>query len=248
MLPTLGSLDPHAQRILQRANQNLTGLTAWPSERVRAINDAVVALKDWDILPHLDILFVLASHGQANARINWIEFGTAASLSPVNTPVFTPDRGYAGDNATSYLLQNDASIGVWSLSSGQDSASLFGTGTASSSFITPRNLSDNMAYRINQSGTTSAVTGVTDGAGLFAVERTGSNATEAFINGESRGTSTIAANVRSSVSLNIGRVNNAFHGAQVALIFAGGALGAQRQAAFYKIMRDHLASIGVPVQ
>ena len=94
--------------------------------RKALINSFIVALKTAGIWSELDLLYVMAAHDAQAAQLNW-KAPAANTLSPQNSPTFTTDRGYQGNGTTSYLTagtnfsaltnyqQNDAVLGVWSL-------------------------------------------------------------------------------------------------------------------------------------
>ena len=77
-----------------------------------------------------DIVYILATNNAANAHINWIT-PSLYTLLPINSPLFTPLRGYAGNGSNAKLnsqfspasqstksLQNDASMGIHSQTEG----------------------------------------------------------------------------------------------------------------------------------
>jgi len=49
-----------------------------------------------------DVMWVMAAHDEQAARLNWITPGSF-TLSAINSPTFTTDRGFNGDGSTSYL-------------------------------------------------------------------------------------------------------------------------------------------------
>lgn len=105
------------------------------AERLGRIDALITALKVAGVWSRLDCLYVMAAHDAQAAQLNWKSPGVFR-LTPVNSPVFTADRGYAGDGATAYLdsgynamlegaqsARDDNHAGIWVQSSSGASAS-----------------------------------------------------------------------------------------------------------------------------
>lgn len=94
----IGGYDPDAQAYF-------AAMTVQPSAaRKDLINALIVGLKADGIWPRIQWLSLLASHSEQAGRLN---IKTPAQIaSAVNSPVFTVDRGFAGDGATTYLDTN----------------------------------------------------------------------------------------------------------------------------------------------
>ena len=74
-----------------------------PSALRLSLMDALVgAVQACGAWARLDGLFVTAAHDLQAATINWVA-PAGTRLTPVNSPIFTPDVGFEGDGATSYL-------------------------------------------------------------------------------------------------------------------------------------------------
>lgn len=81
----------------------LSAMTTEPDDTRKTLIDTTIkALKTAGIWAKLDTLYFLAAHNAQAARLNWKSPGTF-TLSPVNSPTFTTDTGYASDGSTSYL-------------------------------------------------------------------------------------------------------------------------------------------------
>lgn len=88
-------IDPAAEALFAR-------MTVQPdATRKKLINDAVVASKAAGLWNKLDALWLMAAHDAQAAGLNLIS--SNYTLSPVNSPTFTVDRGYQGNGTTSYL-------------------------------------------------------------------------------------------------------------------------------------------------
>lgn len=73
-----------------------------PPGRLWVIDQTIRQLKQHGIWQKLDVFWMLAAHDAQAARLNWKAPGTF-TLTAVNSPTFTADRGYAGNGTTSYL-------------------------------------------------------------------------------------------------------------------------------------------------
>lgn len=210
------------------------------------------------VLAKLDIGHLLAAHDQQAAKLDIIDAGGAGAfnLTAVNAPGFTVDQGFAGDGATSYLAstwapnagvnftQNNAAMGFWSRTSGQQTNNALGSGTGAGYLLKSRSTSDLLNYRLNDAST-QTLGAVTDGSGLVAVERTGVNATQGYRNGVAIGAAGAATSAApSSVALNFDRANSLFSAVQGAAIFAGASLGAAGQASLYAALQATMNAIG----
>lgn len=70
--------------------------------RKALIDDFVGALKAASVWSKLDVLWVLAAHDEQAGRLNWKSPG-GFTLTAVNGPTLTTDRGFSGNGSTSYL-------------------------------------------------------------------------------------------------------------------------------------------------
>ena len=226
-----------------------------PVARVALIDALVRALKSAGVWARLDCLYVLAAHDAQAARLNWV--GAANDLAAVNSPVFTTDRGYAGDGATAYLdtgwvfpagYQNSAHLMAWSRSSGA-SASFVMIGNANA-VISLRRSSDEQDFaRVNSS--TSAARASTDASGMFVAARTGSLAADfAFYrNGAVVAVTGATASEAPDTSYPLrilGRNGSipGFTDRQIAAASAGAGLSAGEVAALHAALSTYLAAVG----
>lgn len=85
----------------------------------------------------IDAMWVLAAHDEQAGRLNWKSPGSF-TLTAVNSPTFTTDRGFAGNGSSSYLdtgwdrgmngvqfTQNDAHISVYQRTNGNNNVESF---------------------------------------------------------------------------------------------------------------------------
>lgn len=107
--------DPDAEALFAR-------FTTPPTvERKGVINTLIVALKTEGVWSKLDLLYVLAAADAQAARRNWKQ--DLYNATAVSGPVFTTDRGYAGDGTASYL-DSGFQLGVSPGASAQNSSYL----------------------------------------------------------------------------------------------------------------------------
>jgi hypothetical protein len=202
---------------------------------------------------------MLAGHIDQFTCINWRNPGLY-SLSRINSPTFTTDRGWNSDGTTSYLstgynpsvgglrfTQNDASMGVWCLTDGASSSIPFGAANVTASWIFPRSASDTFGHRFSQASSTNIAN--TDARGFFSANRTGSSATEGFKNGASGGTGSVASSSIQNAAFYVLAYNASptpigYETRRIGLVFAGASLTAAQHSKMYSIFGDYMRTIG----
>jgi len=236
----------------------LARFSVQPDEtRALLINALIASLKTAGVWSKLDAFYVMAAHDAQAAQRNWIQ--NAYNLSAVSSPTFTTDRGYAGNGSSSYLdtgfnpvtaptpkfVQNSASFGAWSRTSGQSSASVAGWFDGSDGLtLLPRSTADFVQGRINQASSTT-YSANTDGAGLYALNRSGVSATQAYRNGAAWGTGSVASAALNSAPFTFGHVTAALYSAmQFSSGFIGSSLTAGEHAALYAALHTYLTAVG----
>jgi hypothetical protein len=231
--------------------------------RAFLISDTIRRLKAADIWAKLDVLWMLAAHDAQAARLNW-KAPASFTLTAVNSPTFTADRGYAGNGTTSYLntgwapatngiryTQNDGVLGAWSRTAraGADMAIVGGWSSAAALTQIVNRFTDNNVYtRVNDVGGGPAVSA---SDGLFTVTRVSSGGTRTtYRNGASLGATSAASNANvSTQSLYICAQNaigtaSGFSTDQIAMVFLGGGLSAAEVASSYNILLGYINGIG----
>lgn len=249
--------DPDAAALIAR-------MTVVPGAARAGLIDATVrALKGAGVWAKLDLLYCLAAHDAQAARLNWVQ--TGFTLTPVNSPVFTADRGYAGDGATSYLdsgwvpsteairyALDSASMGAW-LNAGTDAATSgvasIGALGANGSFINPREAANHIRGRLNSGATVSGTGTVASRLGLTAVTRSGAANTAYYRGNALDSTAASASTALPSVALFLCGFNNSgvLGGAidnRIAFAFAGAGLSGAEMAALHSAAQTYLAALG----
>ncbi len=93
-----GLVEPETVSLIDR-------MTVKPNpDRVKVINDTIVALKDENIWENLDVIYFTAAHASQAAILNWK--ADNHNLIPVNSPTFTTDIGVNSDGTSSYLYSD----------------------------------------------------------------------------------------------------------------------------------------------
>jgi hypothetical protein len=234
------------------------------SVRKGLINDLIVALKTAGVWTKLEVLYLFAAHDAQAARLNWISSSFDATTA--NSPVFTTDRGYAGDGSTSYLstgwnpslssifLLNASSVGVY-INAGADTADnnrftcgVRDTGTNDGVNICPRGATT-IRGRINNNA--QAVFGaVSTNRGSTAIVRSSSVTLTAYRDGSAAGvadpfTSTARPNLTAYVcGVNGSGALQSSLPDRIASVYFGGVLTAIEVAALHSARLTYLTAIG----
>lgn len=242
-------ISPQAQQFLNRL---ATPPTAARKALIATYINALVAADIWD---DLDVLYLLAAADAATAVVN-LKAASFAAVA-VDSPTFEADRGYTGNDSSSYLRTqytpstaggafalNNASLWVWSRTSGQhDHNDAGNAGTHRTSMII-RNTSDQMFGRCNETADANTRT-VTSGSGLFGTSRASSSAKKLWQNGVQLGAD-IATNSTSLTTeeLWVCAANpGQFSIRQIAAFAVGSALTG-KEAAFYAATLAYMQGVG----
>jgi hypothetical protein len=231
--------------------------------RQRIIDATVTSLKAAGLWAKLEALWVLEAHDAQAAQRNWI--ADAFNLTPVNSPTFTVDRGYAGNGSSSYLntgfnpslgsifTQNSGSFGYY-LSAGTitGSNSAIGMGCSDASYATfliPRSTGNAPRGRINSSATLDYGPGsLSTRLGFTGLTRTGSTVTNCWRNGSRSTTETTASSGRPNNNMYLLATNSSgsaagWSGNQMAWAFVGAGLTTAEISDLRVIMSYYMTSI-----
>jgi hypothetical protein len=223
-------------------------------DRKLLINTTMKSLKRETILQSFDCLWFIAGSDAQSSHQNWI--ADKHNLTPVGSPTFTPDRGYAGNGSSSYLRTNytpstdgvnyklnDASGWVWSRTSTAEDTPLMGNTTNPRFSITPRAVSNNGLFRINDAN--SLTTANSDGSGLFGVSRSGATTKKAWRNGSQLGTtSTEVSTALPAQELYLCGVNTPNYATKQVAFAAFGASLNGLESKLYAIVSAYLTEVG----
>ncbi len=258
----LGSaLDPDAARWIAAVGQaNVT------QPRGLLISDTIRELKAANVWAALDFLPVLAAENAASALVDW---KARKTMTAVNSPTLTADRGYAFDGMTNYLTggfipSSDAtastgtnySLGFYDRENAAGGNSYpignYQTTTQQQRF-THRTAGNAWSALLNSNTVVNLRTGVTDTRGLWVAGSDGVNAA-GFYNGSPALTAALSSPGTAHTSiqlyiaaLNINGVASLFRQCTGGYAFFGAQMTAAQQLAFYTIMQRYMTALGANV-
>lgn len=230
-----------------------------------AINNLIKALKTNGVWAKLDSLYLLAAHTSQAALLNWK--GNARNLIAYNSPVFTPDQGFAGDGATSYLAtgafsgvgllmaQGNESIGCMIRNSAvpaSNGARDLSVGTSSTGGSSNRNLlhrttANTTSLRMNNTTTLNSGTHTPFGNNLMSLSHDGTNV-KSYWNGANDYSLAVAPNDNTQTLTTLytvlGRSGTAYATSQYSMAFTGALLTAGNHANLYNAVYDYLNALG----
>lgn len=219
------------------------------SSQLRLISILIVALKRAGVWTLLDRLWLFAAESATQALT---DLKARAVATAVNSPAFTANRGYAGNGTTAHINSNfnpstaggnyardDALLGCWVETEGASGGAYMAAYIAQWSLFW-RSGATTIGWPVNQGANQNfTFAGQT---GLWALQRTGANATELFKDGAS-----VATGVAASVALENRNVfilsddgSTSTTTGRLAAAFIGKSLTAPQQAAFNAAMRAYM--------
>jgi hypothetical protein len=254
-----GGFEAEAAKLFARFTTAPTGA------RKTLINNLIRSLKQAGIWSKLDAFYVMAAADAQAAQRNWI--ADAYNLTPTNSPTFTADQGYQGNGTSSYLatgftpssapspklVQNSASLGVWSRTNIAENAVDIGAkgsnpGTQDSTIMI-RNSSNQFLNRLNIIAGGGYSPANASSVGLFVAVRPDASNLIDYVNGAVIGTGAVASAVVATIEFNIGVRNdngtfNAYSTKQYAAALIGSSLSAAENSALYAALNTYLTAVG----
>lgn len=262
------TVDVDAQAWATTVRSAGAAVSAAQLQRVSTLNRCLKATTVWY---SLDRLWPLASE---NATQALTDLKARAVATAVNSPTFTASQGYAGNGTSSYIntnfvastdgvnyTLNSAHLALYNRTArtdkagGHRNAGAYGAGGVSSqiNLFSFNHLFDSVIH----GALIQVDAGFADAAGMFAINRSASNASQSYRNSASIGTSSTASDGVPSSKLYVGAVNNsevggsspiAFVTDQHAMVSVGGSLDATKQAAFSLCFNGgYMTSLGTNV-
>jgi hypothetical protein len=225
-----------------------------------AIRSTYQKLEDAGLTSKLLGLWVHAMPTSAMALMNWITPGTR-DLAIAGTPTFAANIGFTG-NGTDAQLQTNASLTTFGQVTIDDMAIGTYVRTADSTGLsnnvigfTSAAFSGRLQLESDTSGTilgrpnqgASTAYAVTKYTGAFHIQRTGTNATELFIDGVSQSTGATVSVSNSGFPGFLASVDSGgskFSNAQISYSFISLSMTATQVRQFYSIMYDFLVKRG----
>lgn len=263
IIPIMGklSLDPITVAWLA---QLATSFGSNPSPSfVSALDTMIVGMRTDGNILLLDRFWIFAQEVQGYSRVSIVN-PSSTQITEIGTPTWTTNQGYTGDGSTMYLktgfvpstngvnfILNSASIGMYSRTDVNGNYIDMGAITATAtnaSFIYAR-VTDVMFGDLNKTVASSSVAN-TDSRGLFAANRTASNAEQKYRNGTNLASATTASAAVTNFELyvmgfNLGGTASNLSTRQYSMAFAGG--GGINHANFYSRFQTFATTIGFNV-
>lgn len=189
--------------------------------RTTLINNLIVGLKNASLWDKLDVFYMMAAHDAQAGRLNWKS--GSYTLSAVSSPLFTTDRGYTTDGASSYLdtgytpstgpmfQQNSGSVGIYlnNINAQSDTSVAMGSiGTVGTAHIIPRTTTDAMRSRLNATATVTVLSSITNRLGFSSIIRPNSTNIFGYKDGTASSSVAQASATPSEFSVFIGGANN----------------------------------------
>ncbi len=228
-----------------------------------AVNGLVRSLKTAGIWAKLDGLYVLASHTQQAALLNWV--GDFHNLIAYNSPVFTADQGIAGDGASAYLqtpsfsgagkkmAREDEAIGYW-VRRGTTNGGIglvMGTnnaGTGSNRYITPSNTGLKVSWKMNTTAARSGGAQMSSINNLFISITKDAVSSYEYSNGalddQLVGAPVDDPRALTTLFFTINRSSTQYSANQISAAFHGRCLSASENAVFYNHLADYMTTVG----
>lgn len=239
-----------------------SGLDATHVNAYKALINGLVSDGNFSLL---DALWIFATQDATTAALNLVS--TSFSVTPVSSPTFTADRGYAGNGTSSYIdtnftpstngvqfTLNSASFGIYDRAAattfGPHQGGVYTNSTAEVVNLDSDN-TNNFHARINQdSGTNTSIGNAAANYGFVAIVRTGASATNLYQSGSSiqTGTGASTALPSASIFLDARRLFGSASGFttdQIAAAFVGS--GSINQATFYSRIQTFMTTVGANV-
>ncbi len=249
--------------------------TAWAAAVVSAggtasgtrktlVDNLIVGLKSDGVWSKLDRLWLFAAENTQSALIDIV---AASAATATNSPTFTTDLGYTGNNSSMYInsnlannwgggnySRNSACYFGWNNTAGQDVGGLIGTGASNRPAVIFPAYVDGNCY-VNISGDPSSATGgftfatPNSGAtGLYLANRTSSNDATIDINGTQlaiTSTSASFALTTDNFTALVAAAGTNWSARQISCMGLGGALSSGDRTAINNRIATYMASVGV---
>jgi hypothetical protein len=226
------------------------------------VNTLIAGLKTDGIWTKLDRLWLFAAENEESALTDLVGLTLATA---VDSPTFTADDGYNGNGSSSYVdttynpatqgtnyVQNSASAGIWVIAAPAQSATAVAmglqVGTDYAADLTLRYVDDNTYARINTA--VDSLDEPTLGAGLYMIDRSGSNNSDLYKDGVSVDSGVAASVAVVSGNFFIGARNTGGSPGNYATdvissgVF-GGALSSTEHGNLYTHLQTYMTAVGL---
>jgi len=255
-----GSATVSASSYSAEATAYFAAMTTQPdATRKGLIDTLIVALKAganaWSAL---DRFVLFASHDSQSALLD--AHDPTKSASAVNSPVFTTDRGFAGDAASSHIdfgepgnaagnqmTQNSASMGVWINAQGATSGLRFLAGQTGAAYrltVTGRNTTGNETFRASDA--TDSVSRANTGTrlGHRTSVRPDASTKLSYLNGGNQVSVSLASTGVAATNNTVLRAGTNYSDDRAAAAYLGASLTATQVSELHTALNTYLTAIG----
>lgn len=219
------------------------------------INTLVKALKDGGVWSILSLFYVPGADSQISS-LNWINPGSY-TLTAVNSPSFTADRGWLGNGSSNYLAtgwdpatdggsiyqRNDAHIGRFGYAGDSGLNSDAGSETTIFASIKPANTTSSTRARVNNGTVFSAGSTTVHASHGVGVRRDSANII-IFQDGVANTPNGAASSALTTDDFAILKTANSYAARYSGIFHCGGALSDAQVLALYNACYDYLNAIG----
>lgn len=239
----------------EEATQFLDRITATSPRRKLyvALIDSLVEAGVWD---SLDALWIFAAENRAAAKQNLVS--SSYTCVEAFNPTFIAYQGFTGNGTSAYLdttfnpttassphfTQNNASMGVWSLTEASATPGMFGWEDASDGArIRPRSTGNQFQWLTNQASQSSVSNN--DGRGWYSIDRDSSTTGAGYRYGALVASSSATSAAMNNATFKTHFTKTAqFSSATVAAAFIGGHMTASQHSTLYLALMTLLNLIG----
>lgn len=253
-------LSSHGQVCIE-AEVFVARATALDNKHINGYNDLICGMVSKGLWTKADAIYVLATQNTTSARLNLKS--SSFSLTAMNSPTFTIDRGYAGNGTTSYLdtgfnpstaggvfTQNSASMGVWPTIAGNTDVVEIGVAaTWTGGTYVNADSGTSLAFGSVNTSVVNSAQAAAGGQKFVLVNRSAAGAEQIYVNGLIGGTATAASQAPASANVFIGGSNNSgavSYGSTKTIGFAwiGSSLGATDAMNLWQLVYQYYVRIG----
>jgi len=223
------------------------------------INTLISDLKSAGVWSKLEEFYVLASHDEQSALLNWIS--TSHNLTKVGTPTFTIDRGITGNGTDGYLdpsytpsidatkiTINDVSIGVYVRQTVSESINDITCDDGTNAETIRTNYSSGyVGGTLNDRNWLSFLPTANIGLGLFQNRRANASDKQLLHNGVQKTTSNISSTGLPTVSMFFIKHGSTYATKQYCMFYVGQSLTDSESLSFFNSLETYLDAIGAGV-
>lgn len=215
--------------------------------RKTIIRTLINGLNDNGFLAKLRMFYVFAAHDSQAAQLNW---AYGATITPVNSPTFTTDRGFQGNGTSSYLqgvgtgtfAADSGHMGCWVLTNNTGAYPAIGDSSLAT-YIMPQRLAVTVRGRLGGAAASDFLLLSATSVGHTVVSRTSTPTLSGYKNGTLL---SAAANTgtSSSAALRVLNGSASYSPDQVAAVHAGAGLTDAEVTTLYGLINTYLTAVG----